>query len=47
LYTLLVASPGVSLDRAFSIALILLGIVIILNVLACVVRAYYRKKMVW
>jgi len=47
LYTLLVASPGASLDRAFSIALILLGIVIILNVLACVVRAYYRKKMVW
>ena len=47
LYTLLVASPGTSMDRAFAIALILLGLVILLNLLAYLIRMRYRKRWKW
>ena len=47
LYILLVAAPGASLDKAFAIALILLGIVIMLNLLAFIIRMYYHKKWKW
>ncbi len=47
LYTLLVASPGTSTDRAFAIALILLGLVILLNLLAYLIRMRYRKRWKW
>jgi len=47
LYTLLVASPGASLDRAFAMALVLVGVVVMLNALAYAVRISYRKKWGW
>ena len=47
LYTLLVASPGASLDRAFAMALVLVGVVIMLNAFAYAVRISYRKKWRW
>jgi len=47
LYTSLVASPGTSTDRAFAIALILLGLVISLNLLAYLIRMRYRKRWKW
>ena len=47
LYTLLVASPSVSFDRAFAMALVLLGVVVILNIFAYLMRVHYRKKWKW
>ncbi len=47
LYTLLVASPDTSTDRAFAIALILLGLVILLNLLAYLIRMRYRRRWKW
>ena len=47
LYTLLVATPGASLNRAFAMALILLGLVILLNLLAYLLRMHYRKRWKW
>jgi len=47
LYTLLIACPGASTDYAFAIALILLGLVILLNLLAYLIRMHYRKRWKW
>jgi len=47
IYVLLVTSPSPVLDRVFAMALILLGLVVVLNILAYVVRLYYRKRKRW
>lgn len=47
LYTILVTDPSATFDRAFAIALVLLGVVIMLNILAYLIRAHYRKKWKW
>ena len=47
LFVLLVAVPGGTLGKAFAMALILLGLVISLNVLAYIIRIYYRRRWKW
>lgn len=47
LFVLLVTVPGNTLSKAFAMALILLGLVVSLNVVAYVIRVYYRRKWRW
>jgi len=44
LFVLLVATPGGMTGKPFAMALLLLGLVVSLNVLAYIIRVYYRRR---